>query len=185
MKSSIGRRAVVCVLLVLLVGYSSSLAKPGKGKRPQRTTIADLVVASTQAAEPEFTILLDALQAADPAVLATLDGYGQFTVFAPTDEAFGNLLVELQVSAEDLLANQALLTKVLLYHVAHGRRYATDVLDSDRIRTLQGGFLLQDEGVLTDVNGRTSEITATDIEADNGIIHVIDKVVLPESEDDA
>jgi uncharacterized surface protein with fasciclin (FAS1) repeats len=72
-----------------------------------------------------------------------------------------------------------LVTQVLLYHVAHGRRYAADVLESDRIRTLQGGFLFQDSGILTDNRGRMSNIIATDIEADNGIIHVIDRVVLP------
>jgi uncharacterized surface protein with fasciclin (FAS1) repeats len=68
---------------------------------------------------------------------------------------------------------------VLLYHVAHGRRDATDVLASDRIRTLQRGFLFQEGGMLTDQQGRTANIIAVDIAADNGIIHVIDRVVLP------
>ena len=75
--------------------------------------------------------------------------------------------------------DQGVLTQILLYHVANGRRYADDVLDSDRIRTLQRGFLLQDSGVLTDNLGRTANIIVQDVEAANGIIHAIDAVVLP------
>jgi uncharacterized surface protein with fasciclin (FAS1) repeats len=127
----------------------------------------------------EFSILILALEAADEAVINTLDGNGQFTVFAPTDAAFASLLEELGISAEDLLGNQELVTQVLLYHVAHGRRYSGDILASDRIRTLERGFLFQDGGILTDNQGRTSNIVAVDVEAANGIIHVIDRVVLP------
>ena len=83
------------------------------------------------------------------------------------------------MTAEELLSNQELVTTVLLYHVARGNRDSADVLGSDRIRTLQRGFLFQDGGVLTDANGRTSNIIATDIPAANGVIHVIDRVVLP------
>lgn len=126
-----------------------------------------------------FDILIAALLNADPAVIQTLDSRGQYTVFAPTDDAFVALLAELNVSANDLLSNQALLTTVLLYHVAPGNRDSGDVISSDRIRTLQGGFLFQDGGVLTDANGRTSNIILTDFFADNGVVHVIDTVVLP------
>jgi transforming growth factor-beta-induced protein len=68
---------------------------------------------------------------------------------------------------------------VLLYHVARGRRYAADVLESDRIRTLQRGFLFQDGGTLTDNLNRDANIIVTDVEVANGIIHAIDAVVLP------
>jgi uncharacterized surface protein with fasciclin (FAS1) repeats len=130
----------------------------------------------------EFSILIEALQAADPLVLERLSGCRQYTVFAPTDAAFVSLLGELGVSDEDLLGDEDLVTKVLLYHVARGRLYAEDVLEKDRINTLiwgRSGFLYQDSGVLTDNQGRTSTIVSTDIEASNGIIHVIDTVVLP------
>jgi uncharacterized surface protein with fasciclin (FAS1) repeats len=123
--------------------------------------------------------LIAALQAADPVVLKTLSGNGLYTVFAPTDAAFVPLLNELGLSAGQLLGNRALVTEVLLYHAARGNRASGDVLSSDRIRTLQGGFLYQDGGVLTDENGRASNIIAVDIKASNGIIHVIDRVVLP------
>jgi transforming growth factor-beta-induced protein len=126
-----------------------------------------------------------ALQAADPAIVQTLSGKGQFTVFAPTNDAFVALLAELSaqtgttVTAADLLGNKALLNQVLLYHVARGNRDSGEVLSSNRIRTLNGGFLFQSGGVLTDANGRTANIITTDIPASNGVIHVIDRVVLP------
>jgi uncharacterized surface protein with fasciclin (FAS1) repeats len=67
----------------------------------------------------------------------------------------------------------------LLYHVAQGNRDASSVISSYRIRTLQGGILYQSSGVLTDANARTSNIIFTDLFASNGVIHVIDAVVLP------
>ncbi|MFO7676846.1 MAG: fasciclin domain-containing protein [Thermoplasmatota archaeon] len=130
----------------------------------------------------EFSILIAALQAADPIVIDTLSGKGQFTVFAPTDAAFVDLLDELGITAGELLAQTDLVTKVLLYHVARGRLYSEDVLGMNRINTLirgKNGFLFQSNGVLTDNNGRESNIIAVDVEASNGIIHVIDTVVLP------
>ena len=137
------------------------------------------VALAANAESGEFSILIAALQAADPAVIQTLSGKGRFTVFAPTDGAFLSLLGELGLSAEQLLSNKALVTQVLLYYVARGNRDSEDILASSRIRTLEGGFLYQSGGVLTDANGRTSNITAVDIKASNGVIHVIDGVVLP------
>jgi len=116
-------------------------------------------------------------------ILSTLSGRGQFTVFAPTDDAFENLadtaLTLGYCSLGDL--DPAVINAVLLYHVAHGRRYAADVLDSDQIRMISGGFLKQDSAVLTDNLGRTSNLIpgALNVEADNGIIHAMDAVVLP------
>jgi uncharacterized surface protein with fasciclin (FAS1) repeats len=151
----------------------ASGTKPGTGP-----TIVDVAIAANKASG-EFSILIAALKAADPAVLQTLSGKGQYTVFAPNDAAFASLLKELGVTAEQLLGDRALLTQVLLYHVAAGNLDSEDVLESDRIKTLQGGYLLQSKGVLTDENGRTANIVAVDIMAANGVIHVIDRVVLP------
>ena len=152
---------------------------PGASMKPaaESPTIVDIAVAASQADEPQFTILVQAVLAADLA--GVLSGKGQFTVFAPTDAAFAAVLAETGLTAEQLLGNKELLTNILLYHVATGRRYAEDVLASDRIRTLNGGFVFQDSGVLTDANGRTSNIIDTDIEASNGVIHVIETVILP------
>ena len=171
------KTALFSSLLALLVALSAVpvfAAPPGP-------TIVDVAIAvnSEGPFAGSFDILIAAVLAADDAVLETLTGNGQFTVFAPTDDAFAALLEELDLTAEELLGNQELLTQVLLYHVARGRRDAGQVLGSDRIRTLQRGFLYQEGGVLTDNRGRTSTIIATDIPAANGIIHVIDTVVLP------
>jgi uncharacterized surface protein with fasciclin (FAS1) repeats len=164
-------------LLIAVFGFGA-FAAPVAQAAPKSNTIVDVALAAN-AQTGEFSILIAALQAADPAVIQTLSGKGQFTVFAPTDAAFVALLGELNLTAGQLLSNKALVTKVLLYHVARGNRDSADVIASDRIRTLQGGFLLQNGGVLTDSNGRTSNIIATDIKASNGVIHVIDRVVLP------
>jgi uncharacterized surface protein with fasciclin (FAS1) repeats len=173
-KFNVGK--IVTVLLV--VAFALGAFAPAAQAAPKGNTIVDVALAAN-AQTGEFSILIAALQAADPAVIKTLSGKGQFTVFAPTDAAFVSLLGELGVTADELLSNKALVTKVLLYHVARGNRDSAEVLASSRIRTLSGGFLFQNGGVLTDANGRTSNIIAVDIKASNGVIHVIDRVVLP------
>jgi uncharacterized surface protein with fasciclin (FAS1) repeats len=116
-------------------------------------------------------------------ILNTLDGKGQFTVFAPTDDAFEALtetaLTLGYCSLGDL--DSDLVNEVLLYHVARGRRDSSDVLDSDQIRMLSRDFLQQSAAVLTDNLGRQSNLIpgAIDVAADNGFIHAIDAVVLP------
>lgn len=124
----------------------------------------------------EFDTLIAAVLAADPVVVETLSGRGQFTVFAPTDGAFAALGIT-DANVGDLPTD--FLTDVLLYHVARGRRDAADITSSSRIRTLSRQFLLQDGGVLTDNLGRQSTIIVTNVEAGNGLIHAIDAVVLP------
>jgi transforming growth factor-beta-induced protein len=166
----------VVPFLVALVLIASAIV-PVSAQPPPFETIVDVVL-EINAETGEFSILIEALQAADPKVLEFLAALGQRTVFAPTDAAFLATLDELGLTAEELLASPDL-TKILLYHVTWGRLYAEEVLAKDRILMLQGGFLLQDGGVLTDNLGRQANIIQTDVEADNGIIHVIDNVVLP------
>jgi uncharacterized surface protein with fasciclin (FAS1) repeats len=158
----------VLVLVVALGAVPSFAAPPG----PTLVDVASAVNSSGPFAE-QFDTLIAAVLAADPVVLATLTGNGQFTVFAPTDDAF----VALGLTPDNVGdVPQDALTNILLYHVARGRRYAADVLASDRIRTVQGGFVMQDGGVL---NGYSS-IVVTDVEAANGVVHAIDAVLLPE-----
>jgi uncharacterized surface protein with fasciclin (FAS1) repeats len=168
----------VLFVFVLAAGVFAPAAMAKSDKPKDIYSIVDLAL-DVNASSSEFSILIAALQAADPAVISTLDGKGQYTVFAPTDAAFVDLLGELNLTPAELLSNQALVTEVLLYHVAPGNRDSGDVIGSDRIRTLQGGFLFQDGGILTDTNGRMSNIIAVDFFADNGVVHVIDRVVLP------
>ena len=126
----------------------------------------------------DFSILVEAVVAADLA--DTLSGAGPFTVFAPTNEAFANLLAELQVSKEALLADKALLTAVLTYHVIPGRVLKADVVPGAQPNTVKGeNFSISAGLVITDKRTRTSNITSTDVFTSNGVIHVIDKVILP------
>lgn len=178
MKNSNGNKFVYALLIAVLALGAFAAPMSAQAAPKSGNTIVDVALAAN-AQTGEFSILIAALQAADPAVLKTLSGKGQFTVFAPTDAAFISLLNELGVSAGDLLSNKELVTQVLLYHVARGNRDSAEVLASSRIRTLERGFLFQSGGVLTDANGRTANIIAVDIPASNGVIHVIDRVVLP------
>ena len=122
--------------------------------------------------------VVEAVQAAGLADSLTRDT--PYTVFAPTDEAFANLeatLNTLCLSIGDLSMEQV--RTVVSYHVLNGRRDSGEVLGSDQLRTINGGFLWQSGGTLTDAVGRDANIIYVDVEADNGIIHVIDEVVLP------
>ena len=125
----------------------------------------------------QFDTLIAAVGAADALVVDTLTGRGQFTVFAPTDDAFQ--AIGLNPGNIDTV-DEGFLTQVLLYHVARGRRDASQVTTSDRIRSLQGSFFFpNNSATITDALGRTADIFVTDVPASNGIIHAIDAVLLP------
>ncbi|WP_423189244.1 fasciclin domain-containing protein [Alkalibacterium sp. f15] len=122
----------------------------------------------------DFSILVSALQRAE--LVETLQGEGPFTVFAPTNQAFADLLEALDITAEELLA-QPDLAKVLTYHVVPGKVLAGDLTDGMEAETVNG------EMVTFDLSGdpmvNDSMIVDTDIEATNGVIHVIDTVLVP------
>ncbi len=122
-----------------------------------------------------FNTLLTALNAAG--LTSALEGMGPFTVFAPTDDAFAAIDGEV---LGDLIDNTELLTAVLTYHVVPGRFAAADVAGLSSAPTLNGKDLaLSFDGTTVMVDGAT--VTSADIEASNGIIHVIDQVLLPEA----
>ncbi|MDH4447090.1 MAG: fasciclin domain-containing protein [Acidovorax sp.] len=139
---------------------------------------ADKNIVATASALPDFSILVEAVVAAG--LVPTLQGTGPFTVFAPTNAAFAALLTELGVTKEALLANTALLTSVLTYHVVPGRVLKADVPVNTAITTVQGQtFTINASLAITDSRGRQSSIVATDVFTSNGVIHVVDKVLLP------
>ena len=145
---------------------------------PPDKTIVETAVAIASGSPAEFSILVDAVVAADLA--GTLSGPGPFTVFAPTDAAFAALLGELQISKEALLADKALLTKVLTYHVVPARVLAAEVPMNAPITTVETGTIsINPQLHITDARSRQAQIVATDTFASNGVIHVIDKVILP------
>ncbi|WP_404300319.1 fasciclin domain-containing protein [Alicycliphilus denitrificans] len=123
-------------------------------------------------------ILVEAVTAAQLA--DTLSGPGPYTVFAPTNDAFAALLAELGVTKEQLLANKPLLTQVLTYHVVPGLVLKAEVPVNTPIKTVQGGsFTVTPALTITDQRARSAGIVATDVFASNGVVHVIDKVILP------
>lgn len=139
-------------------------------KVSQPMTSADLV--DTAVSAGQFTTLVKAVQAAG--LVDTLKGTGPFTVFAPTDAAFAKIPAE---QLEALLSDKAALTKVLTYHVVPGKVMASDVMGLSSARTVQGQSLSIDtsNGVKVD----SANVVKTDIAASNGVIHVIDTVILP------
>ena len=139
---------------------------------------ADKTLVQTAQALPQFSILVEAVLAAN--LQGALSAAGPLTVFAPTNDAFAALLVELGVSKAALLADTTLLTKVLTYHVVNGRVLKADVPVGVAVATLQGDtFTVDSTLAITDQRARKAAITATDVLASNGVIHVIDKVILP------
>ena len=163
--------------LLAFGGVGSVSADDHRGRRGASAgpTIFEIVDAD----DGEFDILQAALE--ETGLDAVLDSDDdQFTVFAPTDAAFEALLADLGITAADLLANPDL-ADILLYHVTEGRRYSESVVNVDEIEMLNGDELDVDGTVLND--GQAS-IVVTDIEASNGVIHVIDGVLLPPADDD-
>jgi uncharacterized surface protein with fasciclin (FAS1) repeats len=145
-------------------------------------TIVDVAVGST-----DHTTLVAAVKAAD--LVGTLQSAGPFTVFAPTNAAFAKLpegTVEFLLKPE----NKASLTKILTYHVIAGSFNAAAVVKAIKdgggsvtLKTVSGGNLVASikagKVILTDEKGATTTVIATDLKADNGLVHVIDSVVLP------
>jgi uncharacterized surface protein with fasciclin (FAS1) repeats len=138
----------------------------------------DKNIVATAQATPSLSILVEAV--VDAGLVEALSAPGPLTVFAPTNDAFAALLAELHISKEALLADKALLTAVLTYHVVSGRILKADVPINTPIKTLQGAtFTVGADLRITDGRGRSAGIAATDILCSNGVVHVIDKVILP------
>ncbi len=139
--------------------------------------IAEIAIASTEAAEPEFTQLVAALVRADlvNAVSGGVDD--NLTVFAPTDEAFEELYEALGVSGVDEIPVETL-TSVLTYHVVPARAFSQDLRQDDELETLNGEILNVDLANLR-INDSGLITAALNIHATNGVIHAIDRVLLP------
>jgi len=133
-------------------------------------------IVDTAANAGTFETLVAAVTAAD--LVETLKGDGPFTVFAPTDEAFA-ALPEGTVESLLLPENKDQLIAVLTYHVVPGKVMSTDLSDDMTATTVQGGTITidLDDGVMIN----DASVVTADIEAENGVIHVIDKVILPAS----
>lgn len=152
-------------IITLLLLVSISFAQDAK---KANNDIVDIAVGNS-----DFSTLVTALKAAD--LVDALKGEGPFTVFAPTNEAFAKLP---KGALDNLLKDKEALKQVLLYHVVSGKVTSADVVKVDKANTLSGKDVkvtVSDSGVMIN----SSKVTAVDIMATNGVIHVIDTVLLP------
>ncbi len=133
-------------------------------------------IVDTAVSAGKFKTLVAAVQAAD--LVDTLKGKGPFTVFAPTDEAFAKIPKD---KLDALIKDKKALTSVLTYHVVPGKVLAADVVKLDSAKTVQGQpvQIVTKNGKVT-ING--ANVVMTDIVCSNGVIHVIDAVILPPSD---
>ena len=157
---------------ITVAAAAAGILLAGGTARAQQKDIVDTAVAAGS-----FTTLAKALQAAD--LVQTLKGDGPFTVFAPTDEAFAKLPAG---TLADLLKpeNKSKLTAILTYHVVPGKVMASQVTGLTSAKTVNGQSLkiaVKDGSVMID----NARVVKTDVAAANGVIHVIDTVLLPDA----
>ena len=183
---ALGLTAALMLTVAACGSDSKDTAETTTTEAEATTTMAEATKAGTivdiAAGDDNFSTLVAAVKAADLAT--TLSGEGPFTVFAPTNAAFealpaGTVATLLKPENKDTLAG------ILTYHVMAGKVMAADLSDGQKVKTVQGEELTVgidgDKVTLTDANGTTVNIVKTDIEADNGVIHVIDGVVQPKA----
>ena len=164
MKTSTLKTGFV-LLIAMAIGMTPAMADGHK--KSQKDIVETAVAAGT------FKTLATALTEAG--LIETLKGDGPFTVFAPTDDAFAKIP---KATLDNLLKDKEQLKKVLLYHVVAGNVLSSEVVNLTSAKTVEGSpvkITMKDKDVM--VNNAT--VTATDIEASNGVIHVIDTVIMP------
>jgi len=181
-RARIGALGLVGALSVFAVACNDNAdvaetTAPASTEAPT-TTAAPQTIVDIAAGNPDFSLLVEAVTAAG--LVETLQGAGPFTVFAPTNAAFGEALTALKLTKDQLFADKELLTKVLTYHVVAGKVLAADVvkLNGQEVATVEGTTVkVTVEGETVKINDAT--VVQADVEASNGVIHVIDKVLVP------
>jgi transforming growth factor-beta-induced protein len=170
------RRILKALALMTLLALVAAAC--GNGEAEDMTTVPEATVLDLAIEAGQFTTLVAAIEAAG--LVETLEGEGPFTVFAPTDAAFDAAFDTLGITAEELLADTATLAEILTYHVlpqaANSQLVAT--LDGSTVPTVNGAEVsISVEGGQIMVNQAT--VVSADLEAQNGIVHVINAVLLP------
>ncbi len=180
-------RNAAVALAVATAGLTLGACSSNSASSTTTTTMAPApapaskTIAEIASANPDLSTLVTAVKAAG--LVDTLNGTGPYTVFAPTNAAFAALpagTVETLLKPE----NKATLTKILTYHVVAGKNMAADIMPGT-LTTAQGGTITvsteNGKVILTDGKRGKATVTKTDIEASNGVIHVIDAVLQPAS----
>jgi len=161
----------ISVLAIIVVALGAAVATAGASATPSTTTSGNIVQTATAAGQ--FKTLTALLQKAGLAT--TLEGMGPYTVFAPTDAAFAKVP---KATLAALAKNKAKLRAVLLYHVVKGKVTAAQAMKLHSAKTLEGTSLsISVSGGKVIVGGAT--VTKADVMASNGVIHVINKVLIP------
>lgn len=158
--------AVILFMLMMVISFSSGI-DAAENQEPEKDIVDTAVAAG------DFTILVAALEKAD--LVETLKGKDPFTVFAPTDAAFKELLKDLNITEDQLLARKDL-KDILLYHVVPGKVMSADLKEGMKATTLAKKEITIS---LDPVKVNNATVVKPDIKATNGVIHVIDTVLLP------
>lgn len=177
--------AAIATLAVSLTGLSACNnmmpAKSTTMKAPMHSqSMATMNVVQVAQSNPDFSLLVEAVVAADLAG-ALSDPNANYTILAPTNAAFMQALQETGMTKAQLFANKPLLTKILSYHVINGAApiYKKDVRPGNVMMLSKDTLMITPQGKLMDEMGRTTNILKTDITASNGVVHVIDRVLMP------
>lgn len=169
------RRNILLMSGIAAISASTMLAACG-GNSEVNKDLFELVRSNS-----DLSVLGDAVVAAD--LVVTFQANTSYTLFAPNNAAFVAALAELGMTKDQLFANKPLLTAVLTYHLLPGKISFGDILLNTPLKTVQGATLTVDNlgGVLTitDSRSRTSRIIQGNLDARNGIVHIVDKVLLP------
>jgi transforming growth factor-beta-induced protein len=177
-------KPITTLILALGLAAAPGFAQSGPGKSPGSQSIVDIAVADPD----NFSILVDLVVFAE--LDGVLSGDGQFTVFAPTNAAFGALIESLnqalgEQATNALLSDKAFITNVLLYHVTDGRRFSNSVVNRNNpkpVEMLNGDYIITRPDLsIADGSALTGNATiqTPNINASNGVIHVIDAVLIP------
>jgi uncharacterized surface protein with fasciclin (FAS1) repeats len=172
MTQTINKIALATLLALTFTFFTSTLIASDK-KSEVKSEKKDIITIALESGS--FTTLATALTEAG--LVETLQGEGPFTVFAPTDEAFAKLP---KGTVESLLKDKDALTNILLYHVVSGNVMASDVVKLDKATTISKNDVqikVADGSVFIN----KSKVTTADVKASNGVIHIIDTVLIPES----
>jgi uncharacterized surface protein with fasciclin (FAS1) repeats len=174
--AAFGALALTSTMLAPVSAQEKTVMVGGAAMFPSRNIIQNAVNSK------DHTTLVAAVKAAG--LVDTLEGKGPFTVFAPTNAAFGKLpagTVDTLVKPE----NKATLTKILTYHVVPGKIEASDLSDGKKLKTVEGEELTVKKAdgrvMIVDAKGGTATVTIPNVNQSNGVIHVIDTVLMPAS----
>lgn len=169
-------RIVLAATVALSMAFAGMTSPVAAGDAATAKPTTEQTIVEVAVGNKAFSTLVAAVKAGG--LVETLSGDGPFTVFAPTDEAFAALpegTVEMLVKPE----NKAKLVKILTYHVVAGKVMASDVVNLTEAKTVQGSTVdieVKDGAVMID----KAKVIKADVDCKNGVIHVIDKVLLPE-----